>query len=105
MRTRSASYAPASGHDLHAILSDTGSFELQDLAQCANRYLELFEGRLARRQPLQPQPRREDRHHDAVLVLAGEADELVREAGDERQQRDALDDQPVPGRAPEERED
>src|SRR5437016_12344505 len=37
-------------------------------------------------------------------MLAGEADELVREAGDERQERDPLDDQPVPRGPPEERE-
>src|SRR5713101_6449587 len=105
MRTRLASCARASGHDFDALSRWVAlTFELQYLAQRTNRHLELLERRLPRRQPLQPEPGREDRHHDAVLVLAGEADELVREAGDERQQRDALDDQPVPGRPPEERE-
>ena len=40
-----------------------------------------------------------------VLVLAREADQLVREAGDQRQQQDPRRDQPVPGRPAEERED
>ena len=38
-------------------------------------------------------------------VLAGEADQLVREPGDQRQQQDARRDQPVPVRPAEERED
>ena len=51
-------------------------------------------------------PGREQRHqHAVVLVLAGEADQLVRDAGDQRQQQDPLRDQPVPARPAEERED
>ena len=67
-----------------------------------DRDLELVERRLARRQPLQPEPRREQRHQDAVVgVLAGEADQLVGDPGDHRQQHDAADDQPVPRRTAE----
>ena len=40
-----------------------------------------------------------------VLVPPGEADQLVREPGDQRQQQDPLGDQPVPVRPAEERED
>src|ERR671939_1100005 len=51
------------GHDLHALGVGVGaSFELQDLAQGADRDLELVEGRLARRQALEPQARCQERH-------------------------------------------
>src|SRR5262245_7548503 len=88
------------GHDFDAIIRGTALLEMQDLAERADRDLELVEARLAGRQPLEPEARREDRHEDAVvLVLAGEADQLVREPCDQRQEEDALRDQPVPGRA------
>src|SRR5260221_3271089 len=81
-------------------------FEIQDYPQRADRDLELVERRLARRQALEPQTGREQRHqHTVALVLAGEPDQLVREPGDQRQEQDPLGDQPVPVRPAEERED
>ena len=62
--------------------------------------------RLARRQPLQPEAGREQRHqHAVVLVLARVADQLVGEPGDDRQEQDPARDQPVPDRPADERED
>ena len=77
-----------------------GLLDAHDLLQRPDRDLDLVERRLPRRQPLQPQARREQRHQDAVaLVLAGVADQLVGEPGDHRQQEDPADDEPVPDRA------
>ena len=51
-------------------------------------------------------PGRQQCHHVRVLLmLAGESDQLVGEAGDHRQHEDAARDQPVPGGLSEERED
>ena len=62
--------------------------------------------RLARREPLQPETGREQRHqHPVVLVLARVPDELVGEPGDDGQEQDPTRDQPVPDRPPDERED
>src|SRR4051812_35891499 len=56
--------------------------ELQNFPQRSNRDLELVERWLARRQPLQPHAGGKQHHQDAVvLMLAGETDELVGEAG------------------------
>src|SRR5215210_9370158 len=78
-------------HDLDALRLRLGValLEREHLPQGADRDLELVERRLARGQPLQPQPRREQRHQEAVLgVLPGEADQLVRDPGDHGQEQD-----------------
>src|SRR4029450_11035497 len=76
-------------HDFDALGLRRGAppLALEHLAQGADRDLELVERRLARRQPLEPEARCEQGHQDPVLgVLAGEADQLVRDPGDHRQQ-------------------
>src|SRR5437762_9097366 len=66
-------------HHFDASISSC-AFEAEDLLQRPDRYLDLVERRLARRQSLQPQARGEHRHQHAVAgVLAGEADQLVRQ--------------------------
>src|SRR5436190_24128352 len=84
-----------SGHYLDlALVRVVGAFEREDFLERPDRYLDLVERRLPRREPLQPQARRQQRHQDAVaLMLAGEADQLVGETGDDRQEQDAGGDQ------------
>src|SRR3954469_5153388 len=68
-----------SGHDLDALGVGRGAptLALENLAQSADRDLELIEGRLPRGQPLEPQAGRQERHQDAVAgVLAREPDQL-----------------------------
>ena len=58
-------------HHLHStVRGGQRPLALQHLTQCANRDLELVERRLARRQSLQPQPRREQDHQHAVAWSA-----------------------------------
>src|SRR6266487_4267273 len=79
--------------------------EREDFLQRADRDLDLIERRLARREPLQPHPRRQQGHQDpVVLMFSRKADQLVGDACDHRQQEDPRRDQPVPVWATEERE-
>src|SRR6266480_6385954 len=79
--------------------------EREDFLQRTDRDLDLIERRLARRQSLQPHPRREQRHQDpVVLMLARKADELVGDSCDHGEQENPRRDQPVPHRSPEESE-
>jgi hypothetical protein len=66
----------------------------------------LVVGRLASRQTLQPEPRREKRHEDAVvLVLARVADELVAQPAMTGEEEDPLAMSQYQHRTPDEGED
>ena len=68
-----------------ALLGGHPTLEAQDLTERADRDLDLVEARLAGRQALEPETRRQERaKKDVLRVLAGEADHLVGEARDER---------------------
>lgn len=61
--------------------------------------------RRARRQVLQPEARLDGRLDDGILTAAREADDLIRDARDDRQQQDARGDALREARPAEERED
>ncbi len=63
-----------------------------------DRHGDLVERGLARRQALEPEARREHAAHDrgSARNAGREPDDLVGEAGDQRQRDDARDDEPVP---------
>ena len=66
-------------------LGDVLGLELIDALEGGDRHLDLIERGLARGQPLQPEPGREQcRQHATAPVLAGEADQLVGDPGDRR---------------------
>ena len=79
---------------------------MEDFLERTDRDFELVERRLPGRQPLKPETRREEGHEHPVLrVPACEADELVGEPRDDRQEQDPARDQPRERRLPEERKD
>src|SRR4029453_9967318 len=79
-----------SGHHFDlALLGVETALAAKDLLQRADRDLELVEARLPRRQALEPEARRQQRHQDQVVAVpSGEADQLVGDAGDHRQQQE-----------------
>ena len=95
-------------HHLHSsICRREPALAIQHFPQRADRHLELVERRLARRQALQPEPRREQRSSERGCRRA------CRRSGSARRRcrrsaagsAIARDDQPVPGQPAEERED
>ena len=78
----------------------------EDRLHRGDRHRELVEVGLARRQPLELQARATSRPWpSAGAVLAGELDQLERDAGDHRDAEHARGQQPVPGRQADRRED
>src|SRR5665647_2797127 len=99
-------HAKSLRHDLHAFHRRAVlGLELDDLLERRDGDLDLGVVRLLRGHPLQGEAGRHgDAHEDAALVAAGELDDLVADAGDERHEHDAAEDEPVPRRPLHDRE-
>src|SRR5215207_10215545 len=88
-----------------ALLGGDPPLEAKHLLERADRDFDLVERRLTRRQALKPHARCEEAPEGGIrCVLPREADDLVGDPGDERQEQDPRRDQPVPGRLPDEGE-
>src|SRR5665647_611070 len=93
-------HAKSLRHDLHAFHRRAVlGLELDDLLERGDGHLDLGAVGLLGGHPLQRETGRHGgAHEDAVLVAAGELDDLVADAGDEGHQDDAAEDEPVPRR-------